>query len=305
VEVDYGILLIGVLPDGKRLLWISGIHGAGTEGASEFLRQNAAEIVRSLPTEPGTGVSRLLRIRYVPADGDREFEIRGIEQLGAAQRAVARSDARRRPGVVFDFGNVVMSFDRTRTYRAIGHVLGIPFEEVQRKIVSSDLRLRYELGEIDDEVFCSEMLKLLNTTTDTLPLEFLKEFWSDIFWRRPEMFEALRSLKDQGVPFVLLSNTNHLHFSRVRKDYPEIVSLFDALILSFEERRMKPDALLYTKAVEELRKRDQSLTVGDVLFIDDREDYVEMANRLGMRGFIYRSYPQFAFWIRAQGLYVP
>jgi FMN phosphatase YigB (HAD superfamily) len=77
--------------------------------------------------------------------------------------------------------------------------------------------------------------------------------------------------------------------------------LFDEVVLSFEERMLKPEKALFMKVVGTAKNYVKS----PILFVDDNEDYVREAKELGMLGFVYRSYPHFAFWLRTMGLYVP
>lgn len=300
-EVDYGILFFALLENNRRVIWLSGIHGAATEGAFTFLEENAIRLAEKLPTEPGTGMAYLLRVQYEPSE---KFKIRRVEQLGDTRRVVSRPTTEHARGLICDFGNVIMYFDRSRTYRALAHVLNVDFRVVQQMIEGSDLRTRYECGEIEDKVFCEQLLVLLGVGSDRIPIDYVKEFWGDIFWQNRQMFEALKIVKRQVDCLVLLSNTNHLHFSRVRKDYPEIDSLFDESILSYIERRLKPAMGLFHKAVQVCHDASMMRTQ-DILYVDDEEAYVDAAAKLGMKGFVFRSYPHFVFWLRMQGIYVP
>jgi hypothetical protein len=42
----------------------------------------------------------------------------------------------------------------------------------------------------------------------------------------------------------------------------------------------------------------------EIIYIDDRKEFVEQASSMGMSGLVYRSYPQFAYWLREKGLYI-
>jgi FMN phosphatase YigB (HAD superfamily) len=188
-----------------------------------------------------------------------------------------------------------------RTYRAIGQFLNMPIEEIKNRIEGTDLRKQYELGALTDGEFCDKLAAVVGDDERRLTSELIHEFWGDIFWPNNEMFYALRCLKQQGMILVMLSNTNHLHYRQVKKDHPDLIGLFDEIVLSFEERMLKPEKGLFLKAIG-MVKDD---TKAPILFVDDNEEYVRGANELGMLGFVYRSYPPLAFWLRKMGLFIP
>jgi len=304
--VDYGILFVGNLSGGKRIFWISGIHGLGSLGVYGFLKEHAAHVaseVDALGGEEDAGVSWLLRVHHERRSTDAGLEGIEAEALGSPARCRRRSTAARKRALLVDLGGVIVDFDRTRSYRAIAHSAGLPFGEVRGRIESTDLRARYERGEMDDERFCREIVQLFPEAGAGL-LDLLPEFWGDIFWPNMEIFEALRLLKEQGVVLVLLSNTNPLHFRQIERDYPDLIALLDKTVVSYEERALKPELQIYTAALGWLH-REHRIPPSDALYVDDIEEYVEQARGLGIPGFVYRSYPHLIFWLRGQGVYVP
>jgi len=205
--------------------------------------------------------------------------------------------------LVIDLGGVIVDFDRTRTYRALGHVTGLPFAQVQQRIEGTDLRDRYERGLLTDEAFSDELVSLFPEAAAGLK-DLLPEIWGDIFRPNYDMFEALRYLKGLGVVLVLLSNTSAMHFNYVKKDYPEVIALFDRIVLSYEARKLKPDRVLYEDVIAWLT-REHGVPTGGMLYVDDVREYVRQSQLLGMTGHVYVSHPHFIFWLRTLGLYVP
>jgi len=302
-DIDYGLLFLANLTNRKRVIWIAGIHGAGTLGVAQFLRTEASKVRASMPSKPNSGIVWLIRVKYQKQAGKSQPLIVSSEALGSS-RTVSFCKGPRAKVVICDFGSVIMDFDRSRTYRAIGHALGRPFDAVQNTIEETDIRQRYETGELDTDAFVQELYNIIRCNEAQLPPAMLKEFWGDIFWEKPHMREALRELRQQGVPLILLSNTNELHFEHVSKDYPDLFSLFDEIVVSYRVKAAKPQRDIFDKALDAARRLSPDLNVSDVVFIDDESEYVQVAEGMGMRGFTYRSFSQFVFWLRQQGLYV-
>jgi glucose-1-phosphatase len=117
-----------------------------------------------------------------------------------------------------------------------------------------------------------------------LRIEFdeFADIWNNIFRKNPEVDELIMHLKAQDVPLFLLSNTNELHFAHIIDRYP-IVHLFDEWILSFEVGAKKPKKRIYDAIFEKMDVRPH-----EVFYIDDVEEYVVMARRMGMNGLVYK-----------------
>lgn len=304
--VDYGVLFVASLAHGKRLIWLSGIHGKGTLGVYRCLVENADRVLaelQGLRNEHGIGVSWLVRVRYDRRSSDSSSDGIEAEILGSSSKVLHKKLGGNPRALVADLGGVIMDFDRTRTYRAIGHVVGMTFGEVQQRIEGTDIRERYERGLLTDEQFCDELASLFPQAGPRLK-DLIPEYWGDIFWASYDVLGALRCLRDHGVVLALLSNTNAMHFNHVKKDYPELVSLFSRLVLSYEAQKTKPDSGLYEDVLSWLM-REHRIPVNSTLYVDDTQEYVEQAKRHGITGHVYRSYPHFVFWLRKQGLYVP
>lgn len=74
-----------------------------------------------------------------------------------------------------------------------------------------------------------------------------------------------------------------------RKIDPEVLrSTFDAIVISAEVGRVKPDPEIYELAAQKL-----GVQPADCVFIDDHGSYCQAAEAVGMRTILYRSFTQF------------
>lgn len=80
---------------------------------------------------------------------------------------------------------------------------------------------------------------------------------------------------------VLLSNVNRMHFEHVAKLF-DIIKIFDDLVLSFIVGAMKPEKSIFDEAVKKAGV-DRSA----ILYIDDRDDLIKEANKLGIESIKY------------------
>jgi glucose-1-phosphatase len=179
--------------------------------------------------------------------------------------------------VIFDFGNVICSFDNDIFLRNLLRYTDMRFEDLKAAIYASDLPVRFETGLISPGEFFREASERGDLSAPWE--EFFKAFL-EIFTPIPSTFRLIRELK-KTYRIGLLSNTNEYHYEHYFKKV-EIFPLFDSVTLSFEVKEMKPGERIYRDAVGKLR-----VLPVECVYIDDIETYAEGARRLGMEGIRY------------------
>jgi FMN phosphatase YigB (HAD superfamily) len=298
--VDYAIVFRARLAHRKTVFWVAGIHGIGTRAAHEFIAKHALEFY--MPPRGECGNVWLLRVNFVrsnvPDATENVTEVKIVDSEGKCKR---RLNENRPQVLICDLGNVIMFFDRDRTYRALGHQLGVSHTHVKELLESSNLVEEYENGAIEDAEFFSRANKILKFNNKVTP-DLFEEFWGDIFWPNQRMIDALTALKPQ-VKLILLSNTNGMHFRNIKEHYPEIINLFDGrLILSYQEKASKPNVRVFEAA---MRAGGPHVSPRLCMYVDDKREYVEKATGIGMRAHHFISYPHFVFSMRQAGFLLP
>jgi HAD superfamily hydrolase (TIGR01509 family) len=183
--------------------------------------------------------------------------------------------------IIFDFGNVIYSFDNTIFIENISKITGKDEPELHDMIYAvSDVTRRYETGLISSEEFFTEVsgtCGLLISQED-----FLQAF-TGIFTPNNAMLELIKNVSGR-YKTGLLSNTNEWHFEHIIKPC-EVYGLFDAESLSFEVNAMKPSAKIFQDALRKLNAKAE-----ESVYIDDIVQYVEKAHSLGFHGIHYTSH---------------
>jgi HAD superfamily hydrolase (TIGR01509 family) len=176
--------------------------------------------------------------------------------------------------VVFDLGKVLVDFDYGIVARKIAARGTLNATEVQKFIDHSPLLFRYETGLMTKEQFYAEICSATGFCGDIG--EFAQVF-GDIFEPITPMVEIHSTLRKQGIPTYIFSNTNELAVGHIRRSYP-FFSNFDGYILSYEHGAMKPHAKLYEVVERETgRKREE------ILYLDDRAENVAAGATRGWR----------------------
>lgn len=183
--------------------------------------------------------------------------------------------------VVFDLGNVCIDFDHMVAARRISRFAGMPAAEIFDLLFDSEICRRFEEGRVTAAGFFSDITQTLNlniTYEEFLPI------WNEIFFltdRNSEVQRMAKRLK-QDYTLAMISNINILHFEYLKANFP-FLRLFDNPVLSFEQHLRKPDERIYKKSLEIL-----NLKAPEVAYTDDRREFTDKANMLGMRSFYYQ-----------------
>jgi len=198
-------------------------------------------------------------------------------------------------GVIFDFGNVVCSFDVEKFLAKLHGWSGLDVETLRDRIYGSLLHSRYERGEISSEEFHREVVRRIGVD---VPVEELAEGFCDIFTPLESTHGLIRTLKGK-YRLGLLSNTNEWHFLRQIRKVP-VFPLFDAVTLSFEVGALKPEPEIYLDALRKL-----SLPPEACVFIDDIGKYADGAAVLGIRGIRYTGHAELLRELSGLGVVPP
>lgn len=192
--------------------------------------------------------------------------------------------------LLLDLGRVLLDFDHRRACQALAEVArrpGVTAEAVQAFIFETDLEPRYDRGQLTDEEFrrciCQEF-------DIAVPAADFARRWADIFWEREGVLPYLAELKKRGYWLALCSNTNHLHFAHLEREFSAYLQPLDHLFLSFQMGVRKPEDGYFERIREHLQGR--GLRPGEALFIDDLPANVEAARRHGFPAIQCHSFSQ-------------
>ena len=183
--------------------------------------------------------------------------------------------------VVFDIGNVLVTFEWERLAREIGFtdkdlqvlaekVIGDRWDEFDRGVMSEDEALKY----------VQEAIPGLEEKFATL-------------WHRideaihvyPYVNEWMRELKSEGYKIYLLSNFPKRLFEKEANQKFDFIRYTDGKVISSFVKLIKPDRAIY-----EYLLNTYSLKAEECVFVDDRPKNVEAAGALGMKGIIFEGY---------------
>ncbi|MBU3912308.1 MAG: HAD-IA family hydrolase [Candidatus Omnitrophica bacterium] len=182
--------------------------------------------------------------------------------------------------ILCDLGNVLINFDHRIAVRKILRYTPKNEEEIYSLFFDSSFTELYEEGKIDPAEFFRRVKKTIK-----LDLDYDEFFliWNDIFFETPlnkKMQDFLKKVTSV-YKLVMISNLNVTHFGFLKKQM-DIFKEFDSLILSYETGCRKPAPEIYRAALASVRASSDK-----AFYIDDRQDLIEAASGLGIKGIVF------------------
>jgi len=96
------------------------------------------------------------------------------------------------------------------------------------------------------------------------------------------MHALVEALDAAGVPLFAITNFSHEFFPPFRALWPALFDRFRDIVVSGDEKLVKPDAALYRLALARF-----GLDAGDAIFIDDNAANVAGAEAIGLRSILF------------------
>ncbi len=195
--------------------------------------------------------------------------------------------------LAFDIGQVLVPFNWPEVEAGFATRTGRSQTEVSAAMKKLQ-NLGYESGDTDTAGFLSELNRLLSSDISRDEFTVL---WNESFRECERMIPALEQLVSTH-RLVALSNTNPEHFEWLDKGL-NIYRHFEHLILSHNVGFMKPDKRIYQQVI---KYTGRSVKKKEILFIDDKPDFVYGARKYGIRAILFTTPEAFVERIRQIGL---
>lgn len=180
--------------------------------------------------------------------------------------------------VLLDIGNVLLKINWNNSLK----FLKLSPSEIERfmNLGQSELFHHYEAGLLS----CDEFRKELNLyIKKEITLNDFHNIWCACFNGEMEGQREILWKASEKVPLYTLSNTNESHYQYFKNF--DLFQPFTELLTSHKFKCRKPNPEIYLKAIERL-----NFPADQILFIDDLEENLESARKLGIHSeYCYQS----------------
>ena len=180
--------------------------------------------------------------------------------------------------VMFDLGGVVLTRGLWLLRRHLVQHYGVTEEDSVNHLIKKHYT-RFFSGGMTEQEFWKNALNDMQIQEDW---HEMRRKLLEFFQPQEGMLELIDSLRDNGYTTVLLSDQTKEWWRALDEKY-RISPHFNTCIISAEVGAHKPSRKIYDIALE----RSDS-TAGTTVFIDDREDNVQAAEQLGIRGVLFQ-----------------
>lgn len=176
--------------------------------------------------------------------------------------------------VVFDLGGVLIDWDPRRLYRKL-----LPDERAVEELIATVCTQAWNERQDAGRSLAEGTAELIARHPDRADLiRCYYDRWDEMLGGPIEGTVAiLEELDHAGVPLYALTNWSAETFARGRGRF-RFLDRFRAIVVSGEERLIKPDLRLYRRLLER-----HHLAADETLFIDDNPHNVAGARAVGMQ----------------------
>ncbi|MDR1717232.1 MAG: HAD family phosphatase [Prevotella sp.] len=184
--------------------------------------------------------------------------------------------------IIFDFGNVFIEWNPRSIFRKV--YSNEEVEYIMQKVYSEEWNNNLDRGATfaeNERILCGQYPQ---------HSEYIKAFhmhwYASLGEENPESVALLAGLQKAGYKTYGLSNWSAETFPPTRKAHP-FFNTFDGILLSSEVSVCKPDPGIYKILLERY-----GLFPRESIFIDDRQENVDAAKRLGIQAILFRTAQQ-------------
>lgn len=192
--------------------------------------------------------------------------------------------------VILDLGNVLAFHDNEKLFSEMAKAFHTSRDELRARL-EGGLWDRVNRGLLPGDSLRQELVRRLGRE---LSRDAWFELWNCHFTLHHEMIDVVEGLVGR-VRLVLLSNTHDQHVAWLRPRLP-VLERFDALVLSYEVGAVKPERLIYEKALAAA-----AVPPTRAVFFDDVTKYAEAAGQVGLHGRVFTTAARFVEDLRALG----
>jgi len=183
--------------------------------------------------------------------------------------------------IILDHGNVIAELDNDKFLKRLQGYGHMPANELAYAIYEeSTVHEDYILGRITSQRFYRTIKTRCRLS---ISREEFRDAYTSVFTEIKETTSLIRKLYADGYILALLSDTSYWDYMYVIRANP-IFPLFRATTLSFRVKARKPSSEIYADALRKLR-----LEPSQCIYIDDIEEYVDVASSIGFKGIHYES----------------
>lgn len=179
--------------------------------------------------------------------------------------------------IIFDLGKVIVDYDHMLICEKLSRYSPLKKNKIHEIIFKSGLEPSFDKGLVSPEKFyrCVK-----NEARLKISINDFRKIWTGIFSLIPGTADILTALKAK-YRLLCLSNTNKWHFEHCMEKFP-LLALIDDFILSYEIGKIKPEKIIFRKALQK-----SGALPANCIYIDDVQEFIDEAEKTGINGILF------------------
>jgi len=194
--------------------------------------------------------------------------------------------------LIFDLGGVLVDVRPREMLQRLAREAGCTPEQLETILLDPQLLHPLELGHLTPEQYFQRL-------TARVPLRLaFQEFvqaWNSILSENASHMQMFQQLSDRYT-VVVLTNTNIVHDQFIRQTWP-VFERAHHWIASYEVGLRKPDLAIFRLALQQANAEPAS-----TVYVDDLEEHVQSARRLGVSAIRFTEPMRLADELRVLGV---
>ncbi|HEX4542160.1 MAG TPA: HAD family phosphatase [Candidatus Acidoferrum sp.] len=197
--------------------------------------------------------------------------------------------------IIFDIGRVLIRMNVSAATSGLAEGITLSPEEIWSALQKDPLWPDWQEGRVSPRDWHLHLARRLG---GKLSFEQFVEVWNRALDPQPIQDDAFLQRLSKRYKLAVLSNTDPLHVAHMESTYG-FLSYFPVRIYSCRIGASKPNPLIYKEALQACKVRSE-----EAIYIDDVAAYAEAADRLGMRGIVFKSPDELQSELRHLGIAV-
>lgn len=179
--------------------------------------------------------------------------------------------------VFFDFGGVIQRTEYQSPRQHLAERFGMEYDDLDKLVFGSESARRASVGEITEDALWSGVLKRLKRPASEMQAIQAEFFGGDVIDRT--LVDFIRSMRGKFHTGLI---SNAWSGMRAHLEKEKLIELFDTAVISAEVGVMKPEAGIYSLALEQAGVKAEAS-----VFVDDVQANIDACQRVGMKGVLF------------------
>ncbi|MBI5824985.1 MAG: HAD family phosphatase [Chloroflexi bacterium] len=181
--------------------------------------------------------------------------------------------------VFFDFGGVIQRTEYQAPRQHLAERFGMDYDDIDKLVFASESARRASVGEITEDVHWSNVLTRVKRPAVEMQIVKDEFFGGDVVDHG--LVEFIRSLRGKFHTGLI---SNAWSGMRAHLERERLIELFDTVVISAEVGVMKPEAGIYSIALDQAGVKGEA-----AVFVDDVQVNIEACQQLGMKGVLFHN----------------